>query len=98
MINVRYANFGKKKSFWTHLLEVGADGEDLVYKILNGEDVVLAKGLLDDLVVGKGDTLLVNLSVSTLVNQLADGLQVRLAAEAVRTEPRNNSQGKRTHM
>lgn len=58
------------------LLEVGADGEDLVDEILNADDAVLAEGLLDDGVVGEGNALLVDLSVSTLVDELLDGLEV----------------------
>ena len=61
------------------LLEVGADGEDLVDEILDGEDVVLAQGLLDDVVVGERNTLLVDLSVTTLVDEFTDSLQVGLA-------------------
>lgn len=63
----------------THLLEVGAGGEDLVDEILDGEDVEFSEGLLDDSVVGEGDALLGDLAISTLVDQLADGFQVRLA-------------------
>ena len=61
------------------LLEVGAGGVDLVHEILDGEDVVLAEGLLNDGVVGEGDALLVNLAVAALVDKLTDGLQVGLA-------------------
>ena len=63
----------------THLLEVGAGSENLVYEILNGEDVVLAEGLLNDGVVGEGDALLVDLAVAALVDKLTDRLQVGLA-------------------
>ena len=48
-------------------------------KILDGEDVVLAEGLLNDSVVGEGDALLVDLAVAALVDKLTDGLQVGLA-------------------
>lgn len=58
------------------LLEVGANGEDLVDEILNADDAVLAEVLLNDGVVGQGNALLVDLSVSTLVDELLDGLQV----------------------
>lgn len=58
------------------LLEVGADGVDLVDQILDTDDTVLAEVLLDDGVVGQSDTLLVDLSVSTLVDELLDALQV----------------------
>ena len=58
------------------LLEVGADGEDLVDQILHADDAVLAEVGLDDGVVGESNTLLVDLSVSTLVDELTDGLQV----------------------
>lgn len=66
-------------SFISHLLEVGASGGDLVHEVLDRKDVVLAKALFDDSVVGKGNALLVDLSIATLVDQLADRLQVRLA-------------------
>jgi len=58
------------------LLEVGANSVDLVDKILNADNAVLAEVLLDDLVVREGDTLAVDLAVTTLVDELADGLQV----------------------
>lgn len=61
------------------LLEVGANGVDLVDEVLNADDAVLAEVLLDDLVVGERETLLVDLSVAALVDKLADGLQVGVA-------------------
>jgi hypothetical protein len=56
------------------LLEVGANGVDLVDEVLDGDDAELAEGLLDDLVVSERDALLVDLSVSALVQQLTDVL------------------------
>ena len=61
------------------LLEVRASGRDLVNKVLNAEDVVLAKRLLDHAVIGERNTLLVDLSISTLVDEFPDRLEVRLA-------------------
>jgi hypothetical protein len=61
------------------LLEVGADGVDLVDEILHADNAVLAEVLLDDGVVGQGNALLVDLSVTALVDKLADGLQVGVA-------------------
>lgn len=58
------------------LLEVGADSVDLVDKILNADNAVLAEVLLNERVVGKSNALLVDLSVTTLVDELTDGLQV----------------------
>lgn len=58
------------------LLEVGSDGVDLVDEILHADDAVLAEVGLDDGVVGESDALLVDLSVSALVDELADGLEV----------------------
>lgn len=59
------------------LLEVGADSVDLVNKILDGDDPVLAQALLNELIIGQGDSLAVDLSVTTLVDQLTNGLEVR---------------------
>ncbi len=61
------------------LLEVGADGQDLVDEILHADDAVLAKVLLDDGVVGEGDALAVDLAISALVDELLDALQVGVA-------------------
>lgn len=61
------------------LLEVRAGGEDLVHEVLHGEDVVLAERCLNDTVVREGNTLLVDLAVTTLVDELTNGLQVGLA-------------------
>jgi hypothetical protein len=57
------------------LLEVGADGVDLVDEVLDADDAVLAKVLLDNLVVGERDALLVDLAVPALVDELTDVLE-----------------------
>lgn len=61
------------------LLEVGADGVDLVDEVLDADNAELAEVLLDELVVGDGKALLVDLSVTALVDKLTDGLQVGVA-------------------
>lgn len=58
------------------MLEVGTDCVNLVDEILDADDAVLAKVLLDDGVVGKRQALLVDLAISTLVDELADRLEV----------------------
>ena len=50
-----------------------------MYEVLDREDVVLAESLLNNLVVGEGDTLLVDLAIAALVDQLANRLEVGLA-------------------
>lgn len=60
-------------------LEVGANGVDLVDQVLHGGDAVLAKSSFNDLVVIDGDALLVDLGVTALVDELADGAQVGVA-------------------
>ena len=58
------------------LLEVGADGVDLVDQVLHADNAELAEVLLDDGVVGQSNALLVDLAVTSLVDELADGLEV----------------------
>lgn len=58
------------------LLEVGANSEDLVDQILHADNAVLAEVGLDERVVGKSNALLLNLSVTALVDELTDGLEV----------------------
>ena len=60
------------------LLEVGANGVDLVNEVLHGDDSVLAEGSLHQLVVGQGDSLLVDLAVASLVDELLDGFSGRI--------------------
>lgn len=55
-------------------------------EVLNGENIIFAEVRLDDTVVGEGNALLVDLSVSTLVDQLTNGLEVRLAVCDVRLD------------
>lgn len=64
------------------LLEVRSSGRDLVDDILDRDDSVLSESALDDGVGGQGDALLVDLAVSALVDELADGLEVGLSAGA----------------
>ena len=67
------------------LFEVGPNGEDFVDKVLDGKDVVFSEYLLDHLVVGEGHSLFIDLSITALVDQLADGLEVGLAGECFMT-------------
>lgn len=71
---------GRRELEWPEevgdLLEVGANGVDLVDDVLDADNAELAEVLLDELVVGDGQALLVDLSVTALVDELTDGLQV----------------------
>jgi hypothetical protein len=61
------------------LLEVGSTGGELVDEVLHTDHTVLAELLLDDGVVGDRDSLTVDLGVTTLVDELTDGLKVDLS-------------------
>ena len=58
------------------LLEVGTNSEDLVNQILHADNSVLAKRVLNDGVVCKSNALPVDLSVSALVDELTNSLEV----------------------
>lgn len=68
------------------LLEVGSDCEDLVDQVLHADDAILAKVVLDQLVVGQGNSLFVDLSISSLVDELTDGLEVGITVGDVRVD------------
>ena len=68
------------------LLEVGSDGHDLVNEVLHANDAELAEMILDELVIGERDSLLVNLAIATLVDQFANGLQIGIAVGDVRVD------------
>jgi len=63
--------------------EVGSNGEDFVNEILHADDSELAQSLLDDF-VRKGASSSLQLSVSALVDEFADGLEVGIAPGDVR--------------
>lgn len=47
-------------------------------QVLNGDDTIFAKALLNELVIGQWDALAVDLSVSALVHEFTNALEVRL--------------------
>lgn len=55
------------------LLKVRADGEDLMDQILDTEDAVFAEVIFNYLVVGERDALLLDLAITALVDEVADG-------------------------
>jgi len=67
-------------------LEVGTDSEDFFNKVFNTQNVVLGEGSGDNLVGSDGDSLLVDLQVTSLVEQLGDGLSVRVTVGDVRVD------------
>jgi hypothetical protein len=75
------------------LLEVGADGVDLVDKILHADDAVLAEVLLNDGVVGQGNALLVDLAVTALVDELLDALEVGVTVSDPRLDDLDHLSG-----
>ncbi len=58
------------------MLEVGTNGDNLVDQILHADNTKFAKVFLDDGVISKSNTLLVDLSVSTLVDEFTNALEV----------------------
>merc|ERR1719427_1491482 len=59
------------------VLEVGTNVEDLVNQILDTDDSELAELVLDDVIGCNGSAITVHLDKSTLVDQIADRLEVR---------------------
>jgi hypothetical protein len=70
-----------------------------VHKILHAEDVMLSKCSLDDGIIRERNALLVDLAIPSLINQLANRLEVRLALENIEQNKRKSNKMKRqTHM
>lgn len=65
------------------LLEVRAYSVDFVDEVLHANDTMLSKLLLDDGIVSDGDALLVDFSIATLVDELADSTERRAAVSNV---------------
>lgn len=76
------------------LFEVWSNSEDLVDQVFDRQDIILAQGRFDDLVARQRNSLLVNLAISALVDQLSDRLQVWLAVCDVRLDELEHLQGR----
>lgn len=61
------------------LLEVWTDSVDLVDQVFHANHAELAQVVLDELVVCQGGSLLVDLSISSLVDELSDALEIWVA-------------------
>lgn len=72
------------------LLEVWSDSKDLVDQVFHANNAVLAKVVLDQLVVGQGNSLLVDLSISSLVNEFTDRLEVGITVSDVGIDDRQH--------
>jgi len=75
------------------LLEVAADGPDLVDKVLNAGNTLLAESSLNNGVVIDSGTGPVDLTVATLVDKLADGVTSGVAVSHVRLDHADHVDG-----
>jgi len=67
-------------------LEVGSDSVDFVDQIFNTDDAILTKSLFNDLIGGNGDSLLIDLSVSSLVDHVGDGMSGGITESDIRLD------------
>lgn len=61
------------------LFKVWPNGDDLVHQVLHADDTEFTQLLLDDLVIGESDALLVDLAVAALVDEVAYRFDARVA-------------------
>ena len=54
--------------------EVRTNGDEFVDEVFNADDVVFSEGLGNDFVGGKGNSLLVDSTETSLVDQISDSL------------------------
>jgi len=74
-------------------LEVRATSNNLIDKLFNRIDLVLAKSLDNDFIASKRDSLLVNLSKASLVNQIGDNLSGGVTESNIRFNLLNHVKG-----
>lgn len=63
----------------TSLLEIRPHSNNLMDQVLHTDDAKFAQLLLDDLVIGEWNALLVDLSVAALIDEVADGFDTGVA-------------------
>ena len=59
----------------TRLLEIGSHSQNFMDQVLHAYNAVLAQILFDDLVVGEGDALLIDLPIAALIDEVADSFE-----------------------
>lgn len=68
------ASLGRVQFEWPQevvsLFKVWSSTDDFVDQVLDGDNTLLAERVFDDTVVGQGDSTSVNLSISSLVDQV----------------------------
>jgi len=67
-------------------LEVSTNGEEFSDQIFDADDFVYSKNLFNDFVRGDGDSLLVDLSVSSLIDQIGDSMSGGIAESDIRLD------------
>jgi len=65
-------------------LEMGSDSVDFVDQIFDADDAELTKGLFNDEIAGDGDSLLVDLTETSLVDQVRDGVSSGISEGDIR--------------
>lgn len=75
------------------LLEVWADGVDLVDQILRADDAVFTKPLFNDRIIGYRDALLIDLGITALVDELADSAKRRATVSDIRGDKQKHLLG-----
>ena len=74
-------------------LEVRTAGFNFVDQIFNGNDVELAQSISDDFIGGKGNSLLVDLTESSLVDQVRNSLSSGITEGNIRLDLLEHVQG-----
>lgn len=71
-------------------LEVRSDSVELVDQVFNADDLLLSENLFDDFVGSDGDSLLVDLTETSLVDQVRDSVSGRISVSDVRFDLLNH--------
>jgi len=86
------AQFERPQEF-VHSFELLSDGEDLVDDIFDADDSIFAEFLSDQVVVGDGDSLPLDLQEASLIQQVANGFEIRRSVSDVRLDEFEHSEG-----
>ena len=71
---------------------------ETLYSLLDADDTLLSESLLDDRVLGEGDSLLEDLTVTSLVDEASDGRQVGLSVGHVGLDESEHLLGSLGHL
>jgi len=75
------------------LLEVGSDIVDFIDQVFSTDDFVLSESSFNDFIAGNGDSLLIDLTITSLIDQIGEGMSGGISVSDIRFDLLDHVEG-----